>query len=134
MPCTSWSPQSSALQEEKGSLEAKLAEKEKDVEASIDMLGEKKLRVRELEKALKDKDAEVQERDRALEARQAQVETNKNAAKKLALVLAQTQADKERLKNDMAALIRPEIDKCNEAMAAKDAAISALVSEREKWV
>lgn len=57
---------------------------------------------------------------------------NKNAAKKLALVLAQTQADKEKLKAETAALIKPEIDRCNEAMAAKDAAIQALVGEREK--
>jgi len=121
-----------ALQEEKLALEHKLEERDKEVELSVEMLGERNLKLKEMERSLQDKDVELQEKEKAVEAKQAQVEMNKNAAKKLALVLAQTQADKERLKTETAALIKPEIDKCNEAMAAKDAAIAALVAERDR--
>mmetsp|Transcript_19939 Transcript_19939/g.47516 ORF Transcript_19939/g.47516 Transcript_19939/m.47516 type:complete len:447 (+) Transcript_19939:323-1663(+) len=131
--------QNSALKEEKASLEQKvssvemkLSQKEKEVDASVELLSQKGLELKQLEKAISEQRVEVEERDKLIQQKQSQVELNKNAAKKLALVLAQAQADKERLKSDTAALIKPEIDKCNEAMAAKDAAIQGLVNEREK--
>lgn len=120
------------LQEEKAATEQKLAEREKDVDASVELLGRRSMEMKELNRALAARQAELEEKDRVLEAKTNQVEVNKNAAKKLALVLAQTQADKEKLKTETAALIKPEIDRCNEAMAAKDAAIQALVGERDK--
>eukprot|EP00951_Prasinocladus_malaysianus_P007638 scaffold54908_cov44-Prasinocladus_malaysianus.AAC.1 len=120
------------LEDDKTETAKRLAEREKDVEASVDLLGEKNIKLKELHQVLEQKNVELEEKERAVEAKQAQVDVNKNAAKKLALVLAQTQADKEKLKMETAALIKPEIDKCNEAMAAKDSAIQALMNERDR--
>jgi len=122
----------SGLQEEKAATEQKLAEREKDVDASVELLGRRSMEMKELNLALAARQVELDEKDRTIDAKTTQVEVNKNAAKKLALVLAQTQADKEKLKTETAALIKPEIDRCNEAMAAKDAAIQALMGERDK--
>lgn len=63
----------SGLQEEKAAVEQKLAEREKDVDASVELLGQRSMEMKELSMSLAARQAELEEKDQALEAKATQV-------------------------------------------------------------
>ena len=102
-----------------------------ELQAAYELLATKEAEIAQLRADVRNALDNNVQKDKLLEVRERQLTKNKATAKTIAAALAQEREDKEKLRNGVEEIVKPHIDRCNEALEAKNKAIAAMVMDKD---